>query len=152
MNFTNSDSNSGVASVISNNHNHLYLRNSSTNGLQQWTWDYTVGPTDTVWTPGVRGPTTITSGSDIAAANDGASTDHIFYEVNNELTRSLYYGQGFSNLETLGPVARGSKLSATYDTSYLGAMVYYQEANNASAIGYQEINRSGQKVRNGTVT
>ena len=100
---------------------------------------------------GAKGPSTITSGSDIAAANDGDSTDHIFYQVGNELTRALYYGQGVTNFESLATVAGGSKLAAVYDSSNSGALVYYQEANDTSVIAYQEINRSGQKIQSGQV-
>jgi hypothetical protein len=49
--FAGSDVYSGVASLLWGNLNHLYLVNSTTGSLVQWTWDYTVN-SDASWQKG----------------------------------------------------------------------------------------------------
>ena len=49
--FAGSDVYSGVASSLWGNLNHLYLVNSTTGALVQWTWDYTVN-FNTSWQKG----------------------------------------------------------------------------------------------------
>jgi hypothetical protein len=85
---------------------------------------------------------------------DGVDTDYIFYEGSDgKLNRALYYGQSISNVKELNPLARGSKLSTTYDSSKSnnGATVFYQADGDHKEIQYETINRSGQKLQSGVV-
>jgi hypothetical protein len=50
--FGESDPYSGVATVLADTENHVYLVDSSTGSLQQWTWDYTNND-DTSWQQGM---------------------------------------------------------------------------------------------------
>ncbi len=54
--FTDSDVYSGVATVLVNNVNHLYLVNATTTSLTQWTWDYETADSgySTSWEKGER--------------------------------------------------------------------------------------------------
>lgn len=49
--FPDSDPKTGVACVLKNGTNHVYMRNSSTSALQQWQWDYAQHDT-AVWQTG----------------------------------------------------------------------------------------------------
>ena len=102
----------------------------------------------------MRVQTNVTTGSDIAAAYDGVSTDHIFYrDYSNQLIRALYYGQEITDFLEIATVADGTKLSAMYDSSNSnnGATVFYQPSNNKKSVEYLTINRSGQELSSGTV-
>ena len=50
--FAGSDANSGVATVVSNTLNHLYLVHESSRILQQWTWDYAYNDDGASWEKG----------------------------------------------------------------------------------------------------
>ena len=152
--FPGSDVKIGVATVVADTVNHLYLVHTSSNILQQWTWDYAFNDDGASWQKGVRAETNITAGSDIAAAYDGVSTDHIFYQdTDNQVIRALYYGSGITDFQEIAQATDNSKLSATYDTSSSnnGATIFYQPSNNTKAVEYQTTNRSGQELRSGIV-
>lgn len=38
--FDRSDANSGVAAAYSNDETHVYMRNATTNRIEEWTWNY----------------------------------------------------------------------------------------------------------------
>ncbi|KAK1037028.1 hypothetical protein LTR12_018427, partial [Friedmanniomyces endolithicus] len=85
--FFDSDPDTGVACVLKNGSNHVYMRNSSTSALQQWQWDY-ANPDTAMWQPGATTPRneSIARGADIAVTTDGISTDYIFYQNSNRQT------------------------------------------------------------------
>ncbi|KAK3691610.1 hypothetical protein LTR37_018565 [Vermiconidia calcicola] len=147
--FPDTDEMSGVSTVIADFYNHLYVRNVSTNSLTRVTWNYFLEP-ETSWRAGEPGPS-IPLGSAIAAVNNGARTDYVFYQdETNQLTRVV--SQGSAMTDTVGLVALNprSKLGATYDASISAAVVYYQQAGDVS-IAYQGITEGGQKVVSGSV-
>lgn len=150
--FPQSDANSGVSCALSNNVNHMYLRNSSTNQIQQWTWDYV---NVTTWQMGVSGASNMTSGSDVAVTSDGGSTDHIFYQTSDgHIQHALYYGQSLSGFESLQAAAQGSKLTAAYYSANSddGAMFMYQNATSSTRISFDQVTGSGQQIASGVVS
>ena len=150
--FPQSDASSGVACALNGNKNHMYLRNTSTTAgfVQQWTWDY-VHVTN--WLLGTTSPNDIAMapGFDIAVANDGAGTDHVFYQlVNGTVIRALSDGSAATlhDYEALDAQTayRGTKLAAAYldpTGGTAGAVLMYQNATNVENLYTVEITRSG---------
>ena len=169
MYWPGSDITSGVTSVLDGSYNHLYLRNSTTGKMRQWLWEYNDSAN---WEPGTfppykvplcivtnlelatSGPSDFPSNADIAAANDGAGTDHIFYQnADGNLVRTLYYSDAITGSESIASIPSGSKIAATYYSTMSGegALVYYKNASRTDAISYVEVNRNGETVLKGVV-
>ncbi|KAK0858770.1 hypothetical protein LTR03_000195 [Friedmanniomyces endolithicus] len=150
--FPGSDVKSGVACAVSNNVNHLYLRNNTNNGLiQQWQWSYTdqYENGDAFWSMTTTGPSNMTDGSDIAALNHGSNTDYIFYQTaTGQVERALYYGSAIGNFMPLETASVGTKLTAAH-TNYSGIVVYQKPLNGS--LSYDMVMRSGQEVGTGLV-
>lgn len=131
-----SDATTGVACTINNGVNHVYLRNTSSQSIQQWTWDYGSNGSNGGWKKGATGPNNLTAGGDMTAAFDGTSTDHIFYQADGgQIQRALFVNDGYSGYETLNTSAPGTRLSAAYVTgSAVGAVLAYQDASTDNAM------------------
>ncbi|KAK3669747.1 hypothetical protein LTR78_010375 [Recurvomyces mirabilis] len=149
--FPQSDPSTGVACVLVNTTNHVYMRNLSTSVLQQWQRDYT-NPDMASWQSRATTPPNegIVKGADIAATTDSVSTDYIFYQnINNQTVRALYYGENItdfvSDLDLLNVASLGYKLSATWSLgSSLGAVALTQNSTNPTELLYALITRNGQ--------
>ncbi|KAK1044233.1 hypothetical protein LTR74_018322 [Friedmanniomyces endolithicus] len=149
--FHQSDPSAGVACVLENTTNHVYMRNLSTSTLQQWQWDYTK-PDIATWQSRATTPSNegVVSGADIAATTDGVSTDYIFYQnTKNQTVRALYYGENITDfvadLDLLNVASLGYKLSATRSSgSSLGAVALTQNSTNPTELLYALITRNGQ--------
>ncbi|TKA68351.1 hypothetical protein B0A55_13041 [Friedmanniomyces simplex] len=149
--FFDSDPDTGVACVLKNGSNHVYMRNSSTSALQQWQWDY-ANPDTAMWQLGATTPRneSIARGAHIAVTTDGISTDYIFYQnANKQTVRALYYGQNISDfvsdLDSLNTASLGYRLSATWSTgSSRGAVALTQNSTAPTEMIYALITRNGQ--------
>ncbi|KAK4934141.1 hypothetical protein LTR28_010871 [Elasticomyces elasticus] len=127
------------------------MRNSTTAAVIQFKWDYS---TDNGW-QNVTMNHTMKAGSDIAVCNDGAGTDHIFYqeEPGSNIKRALSYNSAMTDFKTLEAASVGSKLAASYPTtgSNAGALVMYQNATDPSTLWFSQIARTGSEVANGAL-
>ncbi|KAK5107338.1 hypothetical protein LTR62_001354 [Meristemomyces frigidus] len=149
--FSNSDPSTGVACVLKNGTNHVYLRNMSTGAVQQWQWDYT-DPNTAAWQIGASTPPNedIEQGADITATTDGISTDYIFYQDTNQHTvRALYYGQNISDFVTdlvsLNRAPLGYSVAATWSVGLSeGAAVLTQNSSAPTEMLNSLITREGQ--------
>ncbi|KAK5120035.1 hypothetical protein LTR85_007112 [Meristemomyces frigidus] len=139
--FYSSDPNSGVACAVLNGVDHL-------KAIQQWQWNFLVADYATVWTMNAAGPSNTTNSSDILVANDGKTTDHIFFQTGDgRIDYAVYAGVGIDAVAMLETAAANTKLTAIY-TNYT-AMVMYQKASDA-AMYYDKVTRDGQEVASGT--
>lgn len=146
--FAGSDAASGVSSAIVSNANHLYLRNSTTSRLQQWTWDYVNVST---WKLGANSTADagVAEGGSIAATTDGQNTDYIFYHraSDKKIVEALYTGSGASIQAPSTTVAGiqaapvGYALAATYSSA---AIVMNQDSSSAQNLLFSSVGRNGQ--------
>ena len=95
------------------------------------------------------------SGVDLAAANDFAGTDHIFYEKDRQqLVQAMFYGSVVSENRVIATIPHGSKFTAAYDlpVSNNFVTVYYRNASDSSTISYEVVNENGGKVLSSAIT
>lgn len=91
----------------------------------------------------------IATGSDIAACNDDAGTDYIFYQVPSDtITRALSYTAEMSDFKSITALSGDSKLATAYvsNSTSAGAMLLYQDTTNASSISYLQVSRTGAEL------
>lgn len=153
--FGKSDPASGAACLLTDDVTHLYIRNSSTGAVAQWTWNYYDQYVNGVagWSTATTGPST-TGKTDLAAATDGDGTDYVFYQDNDgNLVRMLEYGQGLTNDLVIGPAARESRFAAAYGAigSNEGVFVIYWTSNSPPQAVYRQLDRSGTVLLSGTL-
>ncbi|KAK5000990.1 hypothetical protein LTR66_000269 [Elasticomyces elasticus] len=150
--FYGSDPSAGVGCADGSSVSNIYVRNSTTAAVRRFYWTYS--PDIWGW-QNVTMNQTIKSGSDIAVCNDGAGTDHIFYqeEPGGNIKRALAYDAVMSDSETLEVASAGSKLDALYVAtgSNPGALVMYQNATDPSTLWFSQIARTGTEVANGAL-
>ncbi|KAK4501794.1 hypothetical protein PRZ48_007603 [Zasmidium cellare] len=145
-NFPGSDASAGVGCAIINDHNHMYLRNSSTSRLQQWTWDYVNVST---WMIGANSSADngVAEGGSIAVTTDGQNTDYIFYQDTAKQTvLAEYTGSGASiadpmtSVKSISATPVGYSLATTWAN---GAVVMCQNSTMAGDLLYSTVSRNG---------
>ncbi|KAF2171139.1 hypothetical protein M409DRAFT_51352 [Zasmidium cellare ATCC 36951] len=145
-NFPGSDASAGVGCAIINNHNHMYLRNSSTSRLQQWTWDYINVST---WMIGANSSADngVAEGGSIAVTSDGQNTDYIFYQDTAKQTAlAEYSGSGaaiadpMTTVESISAAPLGYSLAATWAN---GAVVMNQNSTTPGDLLFSSVSRNG---------
>lgn len=145
-NFPGSDASAGVGCAIVDNQNHMYLRNSSTSLLQQWTWDYINVNT---WLIGANSSSAngVAEGGTIAVTSDAQNTDYIFYQDTNKQTvLAEYSGSGptiadpATSVNTINAAPLGYTLAATWSN---GAVVLNQNSTKPTDLLYSSVSRNG---------
>lgn len=144
--FPGSDATAGVGCAIIDNHNHLYLRNSSTSRLQQWTWDYVnIG----TWMIGANSSSNngVAQGGSIAVATDAQNTDYIFYQdTTKQSVLAEYSGSGSSigapmtTVKSINAAPVGYTLAATWAN---GAVVLNQNNTMPAELLFSSVSREG---------
>lgn len=148
--FDGADADAGVASVINDKVNHVYLRNSTTGVLQLWTWDYKVPTVQQAWEVrlDIPGTARVADNGSIAAATDGTSTDYIFYQDSNGKTvGATYSGSSISNIESdvasISTATVGYSLAAAWSSSADEAIVMSQSGSNTTNLLFSGVTGSG---------
>lgn len=145
-NFPGSDATAGVGCAIINNHSHMYLRNSSTSRLQQWTWDYVDVST---WMMGANSTAAngVAEGGSIAVTSDGQNTDYIFYQdAGKQSVLAEYSGSGPTIGDPMSTVASiiaaplGYSFAATWSD---GAVVLNQDHTHPGHLLFSGVSRNG---------
>ncbi|KAF2722966.1 hypothetical protein K431DRAFT_37026 [Polychaeton citri CBS 116435] len=104
-----SDAYSGLGCVASATSSHLYMRNTSSNALVQWQFNYgTAGPWSQVFRYSVSD---MPEGTNIAVTTDGASTDYVYYQ---QVNGSVFQAVSGTASSTPAKVFPQSKLAAWY--------------------------------------
>ncbi|USW55841.1 hypothetical protein Slin15195_G091600 [Septoria linicola] len=155
--FNGSDPRAGVACTVSSSASNLYLRNSTTNALQQLTYNFT----SKTWDPGASSDSScpVESRGSIAAATDGQSTDYIFYRSNNKTVQAFFSpGQNItetqSDIESLNYATVGYRLTAGWATNSQGRMsaVCVNQRPEAQDLFFTSVARDGGWVESYTET
>ncbi|KAF7185321.1 hypothetical protein HII31_13300 [Pseudocercospora fuligena] len=145
--FNQSDPEAGVASVLINNNNHLYLRNSTTGLLQQWTWNYV---TKDGWQVGANASNShsVAENGAVAALTDGQSTDMIFYQQSGGKTvMTTFSGNSFGNFvgdeKNLNSASIGYGIAAAWAGNDGGA-VLNQNSSDSNELLLSSVATNGQ--------
>lgn len=158
MHFDGSDPAAGVScNIINGNQNRLYLRNSTTTRLQQWTWDYV---SETRWTIGANSTVAngVLRGGTIATTTDGQNTDYVFYQNSAGRTVHALYTkpdtkinlQG-TNLPSIEEAPSGYAMAAAWSDNK-GAVVMNQNSTSPTQLLFAQVTRNGQVTASETET
>jgi len=146
--FNGSDAQSGVASVVVQNRNHLYLRNSTTGALQQLTWNYPSGPKWLLANSTTAAANGVATGGAIAVTSDGQSTNYVFYQnTAGQSVRALSLSNGISDFDTGDFIHTplGYSIAATWWAgSRADALVVTQNSSAPVTLVYTTLGRNGQ--------
>ncbi|CAK1358665.1 unnamed protein product [Cercospora beticola] len=145
--YEGSDPKAGVASIVVNEQNHLYMRNITTGALQQLLWDYTTDNTSW-WLPGITSSSNggVADGGSIAAASRGRGTDYVFYHAaNGSAVGAFCSGTSCSDvvpgIQSLGKASVGYSLAATIADGT--ALVMNQDREESTNFLFSSVTRDG---------
>lgn len=153
------DKTAGVASVVVDGYNHLYLRNATTGALSQWKWNYR---NVTAWSPGLSftaSDALVASGGSISAASDGTGMDYIYYQNGQgavvRTTTNLAGSKvnaATDGTSALPAIGSGNGFSATWSAANSSPLIVHQSTDDTTQMLFTTMGNSGQVATTGTDT